>query len=251
MNSNRYTPGHTPNATDFMSRRSVQSHGAFFIPHLTNGLSVLDCGCGPGSITLGIAELVAPAKVTGVDFGASQIEQACAAAGCRGIANVEFRTADCYSLPFANSSFDRVFSHALMEHLFDPLRAIGEMHRVLMPGGVAGLCSPDWGGFILAPPSPQLSSAVDAYTRLQAKNGGDVLVGRKLGLLLRQAGFSDISMSARYECYSSLPFIGEYLALQLERAGDSLSAQTFRTWSQEVDGMFAQAWVSCTARKRP
>jgi hypothetical protein len=38
-----------------------------------------------------------------------------------------------------------VFSHALMEHLFDPLRAIGEMHRVLMLGGVAGLCSPDWG----------------------------------------------------------------------------------------------------------
>lgn len=145
MSTNRYTPGHTSNATDFMSRRSVQSHGAFFMPHLTNGLSVLDCGCGPGSITLGIAELVAPAKVIGVDFGASQIEQACAAARGRGIANVEFRTADCYSLPFANSSFDRVFSHALMEHLFDPLRAIGEMHRVLMLGGVAGLCSPDWG----------------------------------------------------------------------------------------------------------
>jgi ubiquinone/menaquinone biosynthesis C-methylase UbiE len=251
MDTNRYTPGHTPNATDFMSRRSVQSHGEFFMPHLANGLSVLDCGCGPGSITLGIAELVAPAKVIGVDFGASQIEQACAAARGRGIANVEFRTADCYSLPFANSSFDRVFSHALMEHLSDPLRAIGEMHRVLMLGGVAGLCSPDWGGFILAPPSPQLSSAVDAYTRLQAKNGGDVLVGRKLGQLLRQAGFSDISMSARYECYSSLPFIGEYLALQLERAGDPLSAQTFRTWSQDADGMFAQSWVSCTARKRP
>jgi hypothetical protein len=46
---------------------------------------------------------------------------------------------------------------------------------------------------------------------------GATKVGRKLGLLLRQAGFSDISMSARYECYSSLPFIGEYLALA--RAG--------------------------------
>jgi hypothetical protein len=63
--------------------------------------------------------------------------------------------------------------------------------------------------FILALPSPQRSSAVDVYSRLQTKNGGDVLVSRKLGLLLWQAGFSDISMSARYECYSSLPFIGE------------------------------------------
>ena len=71
--------------------------------------------------------MVAPGTVVGIDFGASQIEQARAAARDRGIANVEFRVADCYSLPFADSSFDRVFSHALMEHLSDPLRAIGEI----------------------------------------------------------------------------------------------------------------------------
>ncbi len=56
-------------------------------------------------------------------------------------------------------------------------------------------------------------------------------------------------MAARYECYPSLAFIGEYLALQLERAGDGLSARTLRAWSRADDGMFAQCWVSCTARK--
>ena len=56
-------------------------------------------------------------------------------------------------------------------------------------------------------------------------------------------------MSARYECYPTLGFIGEYLALQLEGAGDMASARTFREWARSNGGMFAQAWVSAVARK--
>src|SRR4029434_230368 len=138
--------------------------------------------------------------------------------------NVNFQTADCYSLPFPDSSFDRAFSHALMEHLADPLRAAKELYRVLKPGGVIGVCSPDWGGFFLAPQSAGLNDAIAAYTSLQTANGGDVQVGRKLGEYLIASGFKDIQLSARYECYSSLPPIGEYLALQLEKQSDLGSA---------------------------
>jgi hypothetical protein len=47
MTAESYTPGDSQNATAFMSKRSVHSHGQFFLPHLTTGLSVIDCGCGP------------------------------------------------------------------------------------------------------------------------------------------------------------------------------------------------------------
>ncbi|ETX01186.1 MAG: hypothetical protein ETSY1_08365 [Candidatus Entotheonella factor] len=247
--SESYTPGHSQNATDFMLKRSVQTHGQFFLPYLSPGVSVLDCGCGPGSMSLSIASLVAPGNVVGVDFGASQIESAMSAAIQAGVQNAAFRTADVYALPFENATFDRVFSHALLEHLSDPQRAVGEMFRVLKPGGYIGVCSPDWGGFVLSPPSAALTQAIDAYTTLQTRNGGDVYAGRKLGVHLQTAGFDDVQMAARYECYPSLAFIGEYLALQLEGAGEVTSATTLREWSHAEGGMFAQCWVSCTARK--
>ncbi len=232
-----------------MAKRTLESHGAFFLPYLRPGLSVLDCGCGPGSITIGIAAGIAPGEVVGVDFVQSQIERATAAAAREGHHNVRFETGDAYSLPFESGRFDRVFSHALMEHLTDPVAALRELCRILKPGGVIGVCSPDWGGFILSPPSPQLSRAVEAYMALQSKNGGDVRVGRKLGLHLAATGFAEVRISARYECYPSLEFIGEYLASQLEREGDARSAATFRDWSQEKEGMFAQAWVSAVGVK--
>jgi ubiquinone/menaquinone biosynthesis C-methylase UbiE len=71
MKSECYTPGHTQNASDFMANRTLGSHSNFFLPYLDGGVSVLDCGCGPGTITLGIAARVLPAEVVGVDFGQS------------------------------------------------------------------------------------------------------------------------------------------------------------------------------------
>ena len=142
-----------------------------------------------------------------------------------------------------------VFAHAVLEHLREPRRALKEFRRVLRPAGTVAVCSPDWGGFLLAPPSDRLHAAVDAYKDLQTRNGGDVYVGRKLASLATQVGFRSVEMKARYEVYDSLQFIGEYLAVQLEDDSDSLNAATFREWATDRDGMFAQAWVSCTGVK--
>lgn len=244
-----YTPGYSRNATDFMAGRSFESHGHFFSNHLKPGDSVLDCGCGPGTITMGLAERVFPGQVIGVDVREMQVASAQTTARQSGIRNASFQVADCHSLPFADNSFDRVFSNALVEHLPNPVQMLKELHRVLKPGGLAGICAPDWGGFVLAPPSAALESAVTSYTSLQLANGGDVRVGRKLGLHLTSAGFHHVDLSARYECITPLASIAEYLALQLDREGDSESATTFRSWGRETAGLFALCWISAIGRK--
>ena len=245
----QYTPGHTTNAVDFMSKRTLESHGAFFIPDLRDGMSVLDCGFGPGTITCDIAEHIPGGRVVGIDTDESQVGVAAQNAETRGLENVEFRRASVYELPFPDGSFDAVFSHAVLEHLEEPATAITEFHRVLKPEGSLGVCSPDWGGFLIAPPSAQLTAAIDEYKNLQIANGGDVYVGRKLSRLLDDTGFEDTAMHARYEVYESLELIGEYLAIQLEDAGETAHASTLRRWTAGPNGMFAQAWVWCTARK--
>jgi SAM-dependent methyltransferase len=242
----QYTPGHSANATAFMAARSFGSYGEFIRPYIKPGMKVLDCGCGPGAISVGLAEAVGPAgHVIGVDSGQSQIEVAKA----RATPNLKFEVASVYELPFDDSTFDLVFSHALFEHLADPVHGIAEIQRVLRPGGIAGLCSPDWGGFILSPTDDRVETAITGYRMLQEKNGGQTLAGRQLGPWLTAGGLATQKIHARYECYPDSRLIAEYLALQLEQAGDTESASVLRNWAASGCTMFAQAWVSAIAVK--
>lgn len=244
-----YTLGYSPVAMQFVSRRTLESHGKFFIPHLRVGMRVLDCGAGPGSITQGIASRVAPGLVTAIDMDASQIAAGEERMRLAHLSNVEFRQASVYELPFADGEFDAVFSHALFEHLAEPEEAARECFRVLKPGGTIGIATPDWDGFIVAPESPHLYGAIRRYRELQNRNGGDVRMGRKLGTLLGGAGFHDVTLAARYENYRPLDIIGETLAERLEQDGYPADATALREWQRDPRGLFAQAWVSCVARK--
>lgn len=243
-----YTPGYTPNALDFMSRRTAESHAAFFLPQLKAGMRLLDCGCGPGGITIGLAQRVSPGEVTGIDVGGVQLERARERAGAANV-HVTFREASVYALPFPDAEFDAVFSHALFEHLTEPLKALGEILRVLKPNGCVGLRSPDWGGFVLHPWSEKLANALADYQAKQRANGGDVFAGRKLSAWLRQAQLTRIEASAAYEIYPSAVLIADYLAQQLDSNGRDESAAVLRNWAKEPDAMFAQAWFEAIGYK--
>jgi ubiquinone/menaquinone biosynthesis C-methylase UbiE len=201
MEENRYMPGYGTAILDFFRQRTADTHGAFFLPHLSAGLRVLDAGCGPGSITLGLARKIAPGQVTGVDIEGSQFAKAAEQARHEGL-NVEFRVASVYDLPFPSHSFDAVFSHAVMSHLSDPPAALREFHRVLKPGGVAGVRAGDLGGLLIDAESDAPARGFEAYIEQQRKNGGDPQVGRKIGRLLRAAGFDVLRFGATYEVIS-------------------------------------------------
>ncbi|MDX6766472.1 MAG: methyltransferase domain-containing protein [Candidatus Methylacidiphilales bacterium] len=232
-----------------MAARTLGSHGSFVLPWLQPGQEVLDLGCGPGTITLGLAQALLPGRVTGIDSSPAAIETAQRLAGGMELVNVTFRTGNAYELPFEDASFDLVFSHALLEHLSRPDEVLAEIHRVLRPGGIAALCSPNWNQFLLAPESPALGFALEAYRSLQEGNGGCTEAGARLGPWAADAGFEVLDSNTRYEVYDDPRRIGDYLARQLEEAGALRQAESWRRWSRSERATFAQAWGHVIARK--
>jgi SAM-dependent methyltransferase len=245
----RYTLGYDAAALAFVSRRTLESHGAFFIPHLQPGIQVLDVGCGPGSMTVGIAAHIGTGRVIGVDMSESQVRLAAQTAVEQGITNAEFRIGSAYGLPFADAQFDAVFSHALLEHLREPVRAMREFLRVLKPGGVMGVATPDWSGFLVGPLNRAVEVAIDAFKALQVGNGGDVDIGHKLSQYAVDAGFEGVTLRARYENFKPVTIITDLLTANLDRAGQPEHARTLRAWQSTPHAMFAEAWVACVGYK--
>lgn len=170
--------------------RTADVHGAFFLPYLRPGMTLLDCGCGPGTITAGLARATDPGTVTGIDLEESQLEIARENAAKLGINNATFESGNVYDLPYRDDGFDTVFSHAMLEHMHDPIAVLTEMRRVLKPVGLVGIRSIDLGATLIAPDDPVLTKAHDIWRKFRRHCGGDPFMGRRLRGLLREAGFA-------------------------------------------------------------
>lgn len=261
----QYTMGYGPAATAIMSMRTAKSHAGFFLQHLKSGMSVLDCGCGPGTITLGFAEFVAPGEVVGTEIEEAHLALARENASKHGVNNIRFETANLYELPFADASFDAVFISAVLANLQEPIRGVREAHRVLKPGGVIGVKDFDHGGDLIYPTGPGLEKYAELYVRLRRSNGHDPESGRKIGGLLSEAGFVDLQMSALYETFTgprAEGFAQVSIGLLKEAWGKDFMR---RSWATEDDlqtmigdwttfakapgSIFAACWCEAIARK--
>jgi len=237
-----YTPGYTQNAIAFMSGRTLDTHAEFVLPLLDRGLEVLDAGCGPGTITQGIAQHVLPGRVTGIDLDPAQVARASRLAEGLEQTNVRFTTGNVYELPFADASFDLVFSHALFEHLSNPRGALAELRRVLRPGGLIALCSPDWDAFEMQAPTPEAEEAIRTYRRLQERNGGNTRAGSHLETWLGETEFGILQCGESFDTYETPARIATYLALQLDAAGHPGAARALVDWSTEPGASLTGCW---------
>jgi SAM-dependent methyltransferase len=174
----------------YVGTRTAAEWIPFFLPHLRPGMSLLDCGCGVGSITVDLAERVAPGQVVGVDIDAGQLAKARAEAARRGLINVRFDVASVDDLPFPDASFDAALAHTLLFHLPDPLRALRALRRVLKPGGVVCVSDDDWSTRVLSPADPLVERAWELMTRVVQHHGGNPFYARHLRSLLLEAGFA-------------------------------------------------------------
>ena len=148
-----YTHGHHESVLRSHKWRTVDNSAAYLAPHLATGISVLDLGCGPGTITADIGRRVAPGRVLGIDASANVIEEARRDAG--GGPNVEFSVGDLYALHTDDDTFDIVHAHQVLQHLPDPVAALREMKRVCKPGGLVAARDGDYGAFRWYPTRPR------------------------------------------------------------------------------------------------
>lgn len=262
----KYTHGQSKAAIRAFSERTAASHAAFFVPHLHSGMSLLDCGCGPGSITIDLAVLVAPGEVIGIDMADTPLEEGRKNAKIRGVSNLRFETANIYELPFPDNTFDAVFSHAVVEHLRDPLKALREQYRVLKPGGILGIRDADRVGELFWPENAALIKLLDVWNRVMQHNGADPFIGRKLRSLLSEIGLKRIEASASYEChgtsesvqltaevassYFSGAFAEQTIKLGwMDRSEIEIINAAWKAWGEDSNAFWARSWCEAIGWK--
>lgn len=241
----KYSHGYYKELVDALAQRTVTSEASFFLPALQPGMRVLDCGCGPGAMTIGLAERVGTGQVVGIDINAGQIALATQAAQSRGQANVSFQTGTVYELPFPDQSFDAVFAHTVLQHLAEPARALAEIFRVLKAPGVLGVREEDWGGTFWYPTSETLDRSIDAFLKDWRNTGGNPYLPRRYKELLRTAGFAEVAVSASAVPYTGAGAVGfSQMAAGLFASADfaSRAAAARLADKAEIEGMRA-AWV--------
>lgn len=237
-----------PEVVDYLGIRTATREGAFFIPHLTPTMQLLDCGCGPGTITVGLAQIVTQGHVTGMDREAAELAQARRYADQQGVANVTFQLGNLYEIPFPDDTFDALFAHAVLQHLAEPARALQELRRVLKPGGLIGVREEDRDADIIYPCPPPLQETHAFLMRLWQEIGGDPYLPKRYRAVLREAGFTRIQMSASCEYRSTREATRTWANVLSEFARNPTLSERAMTlgWANQttLDAMVAalQAW---------
>lgn len=161
------------------------------------GHTVLEPGCGVGAQTVTLARNSEKALITSIDVSEASLAEARKAVRAAGLGNVTLRQADIFDLPFAPASFDHVFLCFVLEHLARPIEALKALKRVLKAGGSITVIEGDHGSAYFHPDSGFARRAVQCLVDLQARAGGNALIGRTLYPLLVEAGFQAVRVSPR------------------------------------------------------
>ena len=249
-----YTHGHHESVLRSHLWRTAENSAAYLLPHLTPDAKILDVGCGPGTITAGLADRVPQGHVTGLDAAQEVIEQAREVAGDR--ANLDFATGDVYALDYPDDAFDVVQAHQVLQHLGDPVRALREMRRVTKPGGLVAVRDGDFGGMTWYPQLPILDEWRTLYKRVARGNGGEPDGGRRVHVWAREAGLTDVTNSSSNWTYATEAERAWWGGLWADRTIKSTFATTaiggghatpdvleriadgWRAWAAHEDGWF-------------
>ena len=246
-----------PIVLESYASRTAENSAAFLLNHLKPGMRLLDLGCGPGSITIGLARYLAPAEVIGIDLVDEALETARRLADDEKVGNVRFEPADVYQLPYGDGSFDVVYGHQVLQHLTDPVAGLTEAKRVLAPGGYIAVRDADYGTMTHHPHDPVLDAWLAEYHEVARSKGGEPDAGRRLPEWVRAAGFEHIHPTASTWLYATPATRAAWAELWTARrfGGEPTESertavgQAFRRWAEHPDGWFAFIHGEVLARK--
>lgn len=174
-----YLHGHHRSVLSAHSARTAEDTAAFLLPHIEPGMRLLDFGCGPGTITVGLADAVGNSgSVLGIDISDDLQTEWELRLEETGAANLEFRIDDIYETALEQDQFDVVYAHQILQHLSDPVGALKSAARLTKRGGLVGIREVDWGTFAAFPDSKALNDFRCVYDAVALRNGGTPYAGR-------------------------------------------------------------------------
>jgi SAM-dependent methyltransferase len=258
-----YTHGHHESVLRSHRWRTAENSAAYLLPHLRCGMSLLDVGCGPGTITFDLARRLAPGLVVGVDLSADVIEQA-ARARADGLDNVDLVVGDFRALD--RGTFDVVHAHQVLQHLSDPVGALRAMGRLTRPGGIVAVRDSDYPAMLWAPASEGLERWREIYLAVTRRNRARADAGRHLLAWAHGAGLADATYTTSTWTYADGDERSWWGELWAERiTASSLAKQAvdyglategeladvaaaWRAWAAEPDGVFVVVHGEVIAR---
>ncbi|MFL2636241.1 MAG: methyltransferase domain-containing protein [Tepidiformaceae bacterium] len=268
MSSNRkesqYTHGHHPAVIKVHALRTAEKDAHHLLKRLQPGMRLLDVGCGPGTITEGLARAVAPGLTIGIDPVTEILNEA--RQQDRTNSSPIYMPANTYQLPFNNNVFDVVHLHQVLQHLDAPITALKEIKRVLKPGGIVSLRESDYGSMVAWPRLPLMERWLDLYHAVVKQNGADADAGRRIPAWLRASGFHNAELTGDSKLYTgtNAQFWGETWSERTLKSSFGQQAiqynlstpeeiknigASWKEWSENEDACFAFVQVQAIATK--
>lgn len=184
-----YIHGHSSAVLSAHAHRTATGFTPYVLPHIKPTMTILDVGCGPGTISADLAALVPQGRVICFDASEKALESARATFSERGLTNGEFMRGNVEELPFEAESVDLVHAHQVVIHLIDPVRSVKEMTRVLRPGGILACKDMAVSSMRYYPDLPGMEAWKVALEGTMRAAGSDPDMGLRLKGLAMRAGF--------------------------------------------------------------